>query len=110
MFLAGKKNTVLKSVISKDLTCPKCNSKSSTKVSIIGVYKHLVQIPFLSGGKSGKSICSNCNETFEVTNMPNTIKLVYYELKETVKTPIWFYAGLIIVKILVLVKIFSRYI
>ena len=109
MFLAGKKTSVLKSETSKEVACPKCNTQNSTKVSIIGVYKHLVQIPFLSGGKYGESICSNCNQIYTLKNMPTSIKLAYYELKETVKTPIWFYIGLIIVKTLVLVKIFSKY-
>ncbi|WP_372794722.1 hypothetical protein [Lutibacter sp.] len=110
MVLAGKKKTVLKSETSKDLVCPKCNSKNTTKISIFGIYKHLVHIPFISGGKSGKSICTHCQETYKLSNMPATIKLVYYELKETTKTPIWFFSGLIVVKVLILLKIFSRYI
>ena len=109
MFLAGKKTSILKSETSKVVICPKCNTKNSTRVSIIGVYKHLIQIPFLSGGKFGESTCSNCNQVYTLKNMPATIKLAYYELKETVKTPIWFYVGLIVVKTLVLVKIFSKY-
>lgn len=109
MFLAGRKNTVLKSNAPKDLVCPKCSSNNSTKVSIIGTYKHLLQIPFLSGGKSGVSSCLKCNESFESSTMPDAIKLTYFELKEITKTPIWFYAGLITIKTLVLIKIFSKY-
>jgi len=109
MFLIGKKSFILKSEISKNIICPKCKKVNSTKVSILGVYKHLIQIPFISGGKYGESICANCNGIIKLKNMPAEIKLAYYELKETVKTPIWFYTGLIIVKILVLIKIFSRY-
>jgi uncharacterized Zn-finger protein len=110
MFLAGKKTFVLKSKTSKEVICPTCNTKNSTKVSIIGVYKHLIQIPFLSGGKYGQSKCSSCNQLFELQTMPDSIKLAYFELKETIKTPIWFYSGLIIVKTLVLIKIFSKYV
>ena len=109
MFLAGKKNIILKSKIPQDLTCPKCNKVNSTTISILGIYKHLVQIPFVSGGKFGKSSCSNCNEMYQLKNMPALIKLAYFELKETVKTPIWFYTGLIVIKTLVLIKIFSKY-
>jgi len=110
MFLAGKKTSILKSKILEDVICKKCNTKNTTKVSIIGNYKHLIQIPFISGGKYGKSTCSNCNQIYTLKNMPATIKLAYYELKETVKTPIWFFSGLIVVKVLVLIKIFSRFI
>jgi len=110
MFLTGKKYVVLKSDISKGVTCTKCNTKNVTKVAVIGIYKHLFQIPFVSGGKTGETICTSCNEKFSLNNMPSLIKLAYFELKETVKTPIWFYTGLILIKILVLIKIFSKYI
>jgi len=110
MFLAGKKNTVLKSECSSELICPKCNSKSSTNVSVIGTYKHLLQIPFLAGGKTGASICNKCEQKFTQKNMPALIKLAYFELKETSKTPVWFYIGTISIKVLVLIKIFSKYV
>ena len=109
MFIAGKKTSELKSEIAKDIICPKCSSVSSTKVSVIGTYKHLFQVPFLSGGKHGKSVCSKCSYSIELAEMPSAIKLAYYELKETTKTPIWFYLGLIVIKTLVLIKIFSKY-
>ena len=109
MFLAGKKSAVLKSNTSKEVICPKCNTINSTQISILGIYKHLLQIPFLSSKKSGKSICYNCNQEYGLKNMPNSIKLAYFELKETTKTPIWFFTGLIVIKTLVLIKIFSKY-
>jgi len=109
MLLAGKKTSELKREIAKTVICPKCNSLNSTQVSVIGIYKHLFHIPFLSGGKHGKSNCVHCNQKYELSKMPDSIKLAYYELKETVKTPVWFYIGLIGIKTLVLIKIFSRY-
>ena len=109
MFLAGKKNSELKSETLQEVICPNCNNKNTTKVSVIGIYKHLFHIPFLSGGKIGTSVCESCKHKYELKTMPSSIKLAYYELKETVKTPIWFYAGLIGIKTLVLIKIFSKY-
>jgi len=109
MFLVGKKKSVLKSETSKGVVCPKCNSKNTTKVSIVGIYKHLLQIPCISGGKTGVSNCNDCETKFDLNNMPVSIKLAYFELKETTKTPIWFFSGLIIIKVLVLIKIFSKY-
>tara|TARA_R110001583_G_scaffold114876_5_gene265386 strand:- start:278 stop:610 length:333 start_codon:yes stop_codon:yes gene_type:complete len=109
MFLAGKKSSVLKSDTSKEVICPKCNTINSTQISILGIYKHLLQIPFLSGGKTGISNCNDCKTKFNLDNMPALIKLAYFELKETTKTPIWFFTGLIVIKTLVLIKIFSRY-
>jgi hypothetical protein len=109
MLLFGKKSSKLKKEIAKNVVCPNCDSINSTQVSVIGIYKHLLHIPFLSAGKHGKSICIGCNQAYELTKMPSSIKLAYYELKETVKTPIWFYGGLIGIKTLVLIKIFSKY-
>ncbi len=109
MFIAGKKSTILKSKTSQEVICPKCNAKNATKVSIIGYYKHLIQIPFLSGGKSGISECFNCNQQYILKDMPDLVRLAYFELKETTKTPLWFYTGLVVIKTLVLVKIFSKY-
>ncbi|MDO9276910.1 MAG: hypothetical protein Q7T92_15365 [Lutibacter sp.] len=105
----GKKYSAIKQEIHKEIICPNCLSKNTTKISVLGVYKHLFHIPFISGGKYGSSICTNCNHTIELPKMPMAIKLAYFELKETAKTPIWFYTGLIGIKVLVLVKIFSRY-
>ena len=109
MFLAGRKSVILKENIASELICPNCNSKNSTTISIIGIYKHLIQIPFLSGGKTGISKCKKCNEEFLLVNMPPLIRLAYFEIKENVKTPIWFYGGLIVIKVLVFIKIFSKY-
>jgi len=109
MFLAGKKTAVLKSEFSSEIICPKCNSINSTNVYVIGTYKHLLQIPFLAGGKTGTSICNKCAKKFTQKNMPALIKLAYFELKETSKTPVWFYIGTISIKVLVLIKIFSKY-
>lgn len=109
MKLIGKKTVTIKRITPKEITCPNCNSNNTTTVSILGVYKHLFYIPFLSGGKHGVSICSNCNHSFDLKNMPSSIKLSYFEIKELVKTPIWFYSGFIGIKVLVLIKIFSRF-
>ena len=109
MFLIGKKTSELKSDTSKEVICPKCYAPNTTKVAVIGIYKHLFQIPLVPGGKTGESNCSKCQQTFTPKNMPATIKLAYYELKETTRIPVWFYTGLIAIKILVLIKIFSKF-
>ena len=107
--LFGKKSSELKQEIHKEIICPNCLSKNTTKISVLGFYKHLLHIPFISGGKYGSSVCTNCHHSFELHTMPMAIKLAYYEMKETAKTPIWFYSGLVGIKVLVLIKIFSRH-
>ena len=109
MYLAGKKTAILKTSTPTKEICVKCHKSNSTEVSVYGIYKHLLQIPFLSGGKTGKAICTHCKLSYELNEMPDSIKLHYYEIKESIKTPIWFYIGLIGIKTLVLIKIFSKY-
>ncbi len=109
MILAGKKNSELACKIAPEVVCPKCNTRNTTKVSIIGTYKHLLSIPFFAGKKFGKSDCEHCNQTYNLAEMPDPIKLAYYELKEITKTPLWFFVGSFSIKVLVLIKIFSRY-
>ena len=110
MAVAGRKSSVIKSDIPSYLECPKCAKKNSTNIDIVGKYSHLFYIPFISKGKTGVSTCKSCHQSYDVTSMPDSVKLAYYELKENVKTPIWHYAGFIGIKILVLIKIFSRYV
>lgn len=109
MLLAGQKTSELKCKTVSSVHCQNCNTKNSTVVFVYGTYKHLFQIPFFAGGKFGKSVCSNCNQTHNLTDMPDTVKLAYYELKETVKTPYWHYIGIIVLKLLIIIKIISKY-
>jgi ribosomal protein L40E len=109
MFLAGKKSIELNTTNAPKVICPSCNAKNSTMVFVFGSYKHLLQIPFLAGPKFGKSVCNNCNQTFTLSEMPDAIKLAYYELKEITKTPFWFYIGGVVIKLLIIIKILSKY-
>ena len=109
MFLAGKKKSELNCKTASKVTCPACKTKNSTVVFVFGFYKHLLQIPFLAGAKFGKSVCRNCNQTYDFNEMPDAIKLAYYELKDVTKTPFWFYIGAILIKVLVIIKIISKY-
>jgi len=109
MPLINKKSSILKSEVTSTIVCPKCNKKQSTKIVVSGRYKHFLQLPLFSIGKYGKSTCSNCNQVYQLEDMPNDIKLAYFELKETTKTPVWHYSGLILVKLMVILKIISRY-
>lgn len=110
MFLAGIKKTPLKSTQLAHITCPNCQQSDTTKISVIGGYKHLLQIPFLASKKVALSTCHSCKTSLDYKNMSDNLKLSYHELKDLTKTPLWFYSGIIGIKLLVLVKIFSKYI
>lgn len=109
MWLAGKKQFLLKTKTLSNASCKNCNANNSLQIHIFGSYKAILNIPFLAGKKFGLAVCEHCTKTTEYEKMPTDVKLAYFELKETVKNPIWFYSGLIAIKTLVLLKIFSKY-
>lgn len=102
--IVGKKTRILKTENTK-ITCPNCERTSTITLSILGDYGHLLQIPFISKGKRGESKCSHCKQILPHQEMKNDLKLAYFELKETAKIPIWFFTGLIAIKVLVIYKI-----
>lgn len=102
--IVGKKSTTLKSD-KPNVECPSCGRQNTITLKILGDYGHLLQIPFISKGKRGVSECSHCKEALSHQEMKERLKLTYFELKENVKTPIWFYGGLIFIKVLVIYKI-----
>lgn len=102
--IIGKKSTLLKSN-QLTINCPKCGQSNTITLKVLGDYGHLFQIPFVSKGKRGESECANCREVIAHQEMKSDLKLAYFELKENVKTPIWFYSGLIAIKVLVIYKI-----
>ena len=102
--IVGKKSSVLKTVNS-EIVCTNCKKTNTITLQIVGDYGHLFQIPFISKGKRGESKCSNCQQVLPHQEMQTDLKLAYFELKENVKIPIWFFSGFIIVKVLVIFKI-----
>lgn len=109
MFFAGIKKKSLKSIQLAHIYCPNCSKTNSTNISVIGTYKHVLHIPFLAGKKAALSTCNSCKKSLDYKNMSDSIKLSYHELKDMTKTPLWFYTGIIGIKVIVLVKIFSKY-
>ncbi|MDO9261636.1 MAG: hypothetical protein Q7U08_06825 [Flavobacteriaceae bacterium] len=102
--IVGKKSRILKSDKPK-IVCPNCQKTATITLKILGDYGHLFQIPFISKGKRGASECSNCQQVLPHQEMKQDLKLAYFELKEHTKIPIWFFSGLIAIKVLVIYKI-----
>lgn len=109
LWFAGKKQQLLKTGTLNNTICTNCNSNNLTEIQVFGTYKYFLNIPFLAGKKFGLAVCKRCKDSIEYDKMPVETKLAYFELKETVKNPLWFYSGFIAIKILILVKIFTKY-
>lgn len=91
---AGKAH--LNSVEPKGAICPNCNSESTTVLSVYRRHGHVFWIPLFPMGKTGGSICKNCNHEMKPKQMDEGLRNEYDYLKKESKGPIWQFAGLAI--------------
>ncbi|MGQ1784993.1 MULTISPECIES: zinc-ribbon domain-containing protein [unclassified Saccharicrinis] len=103
MLIYGWRSSHIKTLPSKNITCPNCNEKGGIVNSYYGRYFHLFWIPTFSLGKKGASQCSKCNHIFEPKHMSENIERQYKEMKCEVKLPLWHFSGLIIIVLIAVI-------
>ena len=101
MIIYGSKAVHLKTVQSKTATCPSCGTQGSLTISVFRRHAHIFWIPLFPIGKKGVSQCQHCKNVLETKDMPEPIKREYENLKNETKGPIWQFAGLGIIAILI---------
>ena len=106
MIVYGKKS---KELASELLTskCENCGTQHSIDMHVFQNYVHLFWIPFLPAGKTGISECAHCKQVLNLKEMPDLLKESYDCLKATTKTPIWTFAGIALVAVLMAIGIIS---
>ncbi len=100
MIIYGSKAVHLKTVQSKT-TCPNCGNEGSLVISIFRRHAHLFWIPLFPIGKIGVSQCQHCKQVLQAKEMPELIRREYDNLKSETKGPIWQFAGLGIIALLI---------
>ncbi len=101
MIIYGSKAVHLKTVQSKASTCPSCGTQGSLAISVFRKHAHVFWIPLFPIGKKGISQCQHCKNVLETKEMPEPIKREYENLKNETKGPIWQFAGLGLIAILI---------
>lgn len=81
----------------KDIPCPYCEHVEKQNVSIFGRYAHIMWIPLFPIGKTPIAECTRCKRTYNDTDFSQTMKLVGGELGSRLKSPLWMWAGLMII-------------
>jgi hypothetical protein len=77
--------------------CSNCGTQHSIQMSVFQKYVHIFWIPFFPIGKTGVTQCIHCKQVLEKSGFGSTLKEAYEAIKKTSKTPVWTFAGLIII-------------
>jgi hypothetical protein len=87
--------------------CPNCGTQNSLDMYVFQKYAHLFWIPFIPIGKTGVSQCNHCKQVLKQKEMPVQLKAAYDNVKAQTKTPVWTFAGLALVVVLITSAIVS---
>lgn len=92
MVIYGSRSTQIahKQVISK---CNNCDN-NNLELFIFQRYAHVFWIPLFPIGKTAVSECGQCKQVLKQKEMPSSLKPIYSTLKSQSKAPLWTFAGL----------------
>ncbi|MBJ2174832.1 hypothetical protein JBL43_11330 [Aureibaculum sp. A20] len=105
MIFYGSKSKHLKTERVTGPTCQYCKNQAPINITIFGKYAHLYWIPFFPLGKTGVSECTHCKKTLAPKEMDTSLKRKYDEINSFIKTPFWFWSGIILILFLFLPSI-----
>lgn len=79
--------------------CPNCNSRNTVHISVLQQWAHIFWIPIFPIGKTGVSQCTHCKQVLKLKEMPAGLRLSYDNIKAQTKTPVWTFAGLVLIAV-----------
>ncbi|MGI9544475.1 MAG: zinc-ribbon domain-containing protein [Cyclobacteriaceae bacterium] len=91
-------------ILSKELphqSCQNCQTKGSIVAQVNQRYAHVFWIPIFPVGKPVYSICSNCKQVLKKKEMDESLKREVMDAKSESRTPLYSFAGLGILVLLV---------
>ncbi len=86
--------------------CPDCGRSNAIDITIYQRYYRLFWIPFFPLGKTGETVCLNCDKEYKSKKLTGSLKLAYENLKRQTPVPKYLYSGLILVLVLIPVMIY----
>ena len=93
-----------KHIFTKELphnSCNNCQTKGSMAAQINQRYAHIFWIPFFPAGKPVYSICGNCKQVLKKKEMDESLKKEVIDAKAEARTPLYSFAGLGILALLI---------
>jgi zinc-ribbon family len=106
MIIYGSRSKQLAKEILID-KCQHCGSQNSIDMHVFQKYAHVFWIPFFPVGKTGVSQCDHCKQVLKLNEMPSSLRDSYDNLKKQAKTPVWMYAGLALIAVIIIVSIIN---
>ena len=91
-----------------DQLCPSCG-KTGMELNIVGRYVSFFYIPMSGTGKKASVYCSSCEDIFNDSRIPHQVKQEADTLKKSASRPIWFFTGLILLIIGIVIKLILRF-
>lgn len=107
MIFYGTKGAHIQSKNVPNLKCNHCENQTTHTISIYGRYFYIYWIPVIPIGKKGFSECNHCKATYEPSQMSESVKRAYQNLKKETKTPLTHWSGLLIIACLIGFAIYS---
>jgi hypothetical protein len=107
IFFYGMREPHIKSTVLEYETCPECGQQGSIVSSVYGRYAHLFWIPLFPLTKKTYTQCRECNHQFYAYQMPESIGKEVQQFSRSVRTPIWYFSGLILFAVLIAFVVYS---
>ena len=101
MIIYGSRAVHLASAQPTSVACPSCGTQGSLVISTFRRHAHIFWIPLFPIGKTGVSQCQHCKQVMKVKEMPNNIRKEYEYIKDEKRGPLWQFAGLGLIAVLV---------
>src|SRR6218665_3528200 len=110
IFFYGTKSSTIKNGVINNVTCPHCETNTGMNYSVFGKYAHLYWIPIFPVGKQKILECKNCKSTYELKNLPESIKQKFTKEQEQnpSRTPIFHFSLLIIIGLGIIFGFYSN--
>jgi predicted RNA-binding Zn-ribbon protein involved in translation (DUF1610 family) len=87
--------------------CPNCGAQNSIDMYVFQKYGHIFWIPFVPMEKTGVSECTQCKQVLQILQMPANLISAFVNVKAKTKTPLWTFAGLAALGILIIIVVFE---
>lgn len=85
--------------------CPNCQTRDSLEMYSFSRYVHLFWIPLFPYKKEAVTQCNHCKQVLHKKEFSSELQSKFEEMKGSIKTPYWQFAGLLLIGVLVAVGI-----
>ncbi len=91
-----------------NLVCENCENQNTLRVSVFRTHAHVFWIPLFPIYKKVFSECDHCKQVLKEKEMPERLKRKAVAFKKDAKGPIWQFAGLLLIAVLVIAVSVSK--